>query len=427
MARRRSPKLLFSLLLVLLVVSGIEALSFVVYRLAVGTFFRTGSDRLARTALIAEDPAQLASLAASEPVWRAGSMANELVHPFLGYVQRHSSRTGSLEVGPWGFHQRIDAPPAAEGAYRIGVVGGSVAFIFSFKGQDRLRQQLAGSPAIDGRPVEVVSLALGGMKQPQQLMTVAWMLSVGERFDAIVNIDGFNEVAFGAENARNGVYPAFPRNWWLRVGNIQGLDELEAIGRVAAWSRNRRRLAAAFDGSPIVRTITGNLVWRLLDRAVSDRVVAAEADLAAKAASGLSYRETGPPFEHAADHALYASVAGHWQRASVALERLCRGYGIRYIHLLQPNQYVPDSKPMGAEERAQAFDPEHKRREAVLGGYPQLLKAAPALIEADVDFHDLTRLFADVRTPAYSDTCCHLNQFGNDGMADYLAEVIGGR
>lgn len=438
MAGRRVQKLLFALLLALLVVVMIEALSFAVYRLAVGSFFGYGKDAMARARLLTGDASDMTPGAAAaadaapssgdagEPAWRIGTMANEVLHPFIGYVQQPSGKASSLEVGPWGFLERSPKPPPAANAYRIGIVGGSVAFLFSFKGEQRLVEQLAGADSVAGRPVEVTSLALGGMKQPQQLMTVAWLLSAGERYDMIVNIDGFNEVAFGAENARRGVYPAFPRNWSLRVGPIEGLAALESLGRASALSRMRREIAAAFDGGIAARTVTGNLIWRLLDRAVADRIAEAEENVAASVSKGLGFQETGPPFVAADDEQLYRAVAGHWARASIALDRLCRGHGIRYIHLLQPNQYVPDSKPMGAEERALAFDPEHIRREAVLAGYPQLLAEAESLRRAGVDFHDLTQMLAKVRKPAYSDTCCHLNQFGNELMAERLAEALRG-
>ena len=40
-----------------------------------------------------------------------------------------------------------------------------------------------------------VNLALFGYKQPQQLTTLAYLMSIGGQFDLVLNIDGFNEVA----------------------------------------------------------------------------------------------------------------------------------------------------------------------------------------------------------------------------------------
>gem|GEM_PF-5957246 len=82
------------------------------------------------------------------------------------------------------------------------------------------------------------------------------MLAKGKRFDLVVNLDGFNEVAFGAENAERGVDPSYPRNWSLFPGDREALDDLAALGRAAVWSRLRRSLAARFDGPVLAHSGT---------------------------------------------------------------------------------------------------------------------------------------------------------------------------
>ena len=46
---------------------------------------------------------------------------------------------------------------------------------------------------LSGRKIDIVRLALPGQKQPQQLMTLAWVQSLGAEFDIVVNLDGYNE------------------------------------------------------------------------------------------------------------------------------------------------------------------------------------------------------------------------------------------
>jgi len=43
-----------------------------------------------------------------------------------------------------------------------------------------------------------------GYKQPQQLLVLSYFLSIGQPFDMVMNIDGFNEVALGGINDRYG-------------------------------------------------------------------------------------------------------------------------------------------------------------------------------------------------------------------------------
>lgn len=430
MASARKQRWVFGLLLFVFVWGCIELTSFTVYRLTMGSWFSFTANHAARAGLL--DAEQAATQAATTQAQaRAkirvpGTMEKDRHHPFIGFVHNYegTDQKTHLHSTRWGFYEVGTAPPPAENAYRVGVAGGSAAFLFSFKGRERLIEGIRDAPFVDGRPVEVVSLALGGFKQPQQLMTVAWLLSIGEHFDLIVNLDGFNEVAFGTENAQRGVYPAYPRNWSFRVGGRDTLEDLEALGRAAAWSELRRQLASIFETPVVAWTVTGNLIWRLLDRAAAARIQTAEVDVAASIAKDLGYAETGPPFAVADDVALYATIAGHWRHSSQALASLCQASGIRYVHLLQPNQYVAGTKPMGPAERAIAIDPNHIRRESVEKGYPALLREIPALQAAGVEAHDLTRLYATVEAAVYEDSCCHVNQLGNELIADYLVAAL---
>jgi hypothetical protein len=115
-------------------------------------------------------------------------------------------------------------------------------------------------------------------------------------------------------------------------------------------------------------------------------------------------------------------MAALWRRSSIALHGLCKAHGIPYVHCLQPNQYVPGSKPIGEAEAAVAFAPgDDGPRAAVVAGYPLLLQEAPALRAAGVPFHDLTGIFRDHPEPLYADNCCHFDRTGNQVLAEHVA------
>lgn len=86
----------------------------------------------------------------------------------------------------------------------VGIFGGSVARQCCDQGAPRLAALLEWSPRFAGR--EVVPLCLGheGYKQPEQLLVLAYLLSLGQQFDLVINIDGFNEVALGTYNNDRG-------------------------------------------------------------------------------------------------------------------------------------------------------------------------------------------------------------------------------
>ena len=106
------------------------------------------------------------------------------------------------------------------------------------------------------------------------------------------------------------------------------------------------------------------------------------------------------------------------------MDRLARANETPYFHFLQPNQYVPDSKRMNAEERALAFRPNFRRRPDVERGYPLLQQAARRLLSGGVRVTDLTAIFSDVSEPIYRDYCCHVNARANEILAREIADRI---
>jgi hypothetical protein len=108
------------------------------------------------------------------------------------------------------------------------------------------------------------------------------------------------------------------------------------------------------------------------------------------------------------------------------MDGTCRANGITYLHFLQPNQYVPDSKPMGPAEQETALfkGPDYGFKIAAQAGYPLLMVKGRNLKQGGIHFMDLTTVFKDIDEPLYEDTCCHVNKHGNDLIARKIAEQI---
>src|SRR5262249_60948064 len=106
----------------------------------------------------------------------------------------------------------------------VAVVGGSVAHLFAEQGLPRLIERLSELDAYRGRTFVPLNLAVGGYKQPQAFMAIAYLLALGAEFDVVINLDGFNDVTMHpAENASHGVPMEYPRRWDQRVeGVLQG-------------------------------------------------------------------------------------------------------------------------------------------------------------------------------------------------------------
>jgi len=376
-----------------------------------------------------------------------GAFSDQMIHPFLGFVidpdvnQIAQRPLGHLQVNNHGFYRTredlgqaptlLGAPPevAASGKLRVGVFGGSVAFIFANAGQRALAAELARLGVVeDADRVEVVSYALGGYKQPQQLLTLAYMLSMGERLDVVVNLDGFNDIALGLlENASQGVHPFYPRRWRDRVRSLPDLRRRNLLGEVAFLRSRRAALARNFAATPLDLSVTGNLVWRALDRRAANAAADAEARLAAyRIPRWWPAVSRGPDFRNDPEAVLAGSVA-LWRRASRQMHDLCTARGIAYHHFLQPNQYLPGSKPLSAAERSRVYIPESDYARVVPEAYPLLVQAGGELAAEGVSFHDLSGVFSDVEETLYVDSCCHFNRRGNEILAAPVARAMAGQ
>jgi hypothetical protein len=109
-----------------------------------------------------------------------------------------------------GFVSPHDYPyqPAGD-TFILGVFGSSIAQCFSVQAGPALARDLRGS-LTSNRPVEVLNFGLGGFKQPQSLFVLIFFLLSGQRFDAIVLLDGFTEAALSWINDQRGVPVAQP-------------------------------------------------------------------------------------------------------------------------------------------------------------------------------------------------------------------------
>lgn len=105
----------------------------------------------------------------------------------------------------------------------VALMVGSFAAQTGFYGGAQLTTELAKA---SGREIRLVDLGMGGYKQPQQLMTLVYLTSLGAEFDLVINIDGFNEVALPpTELVPRGVFPLYPRDWYIQTINLDASDK----------------------------------------------------------------------------------------------------------------------------------------------------------------------------------------------------------
>ena len=374
--------------------------------------------RFSRSRLQAQRDALVASAGRASIGQNIRWSRDEVLHPYLGFAPRPPGASGAAAFG---FTAPEPLQRRAPDRVIVAVVGGSAAHLFAEQGLRALGAKLTKLPAFAGRTVVPLNLAVGGYKQPQQLMTVAYLLALGGEVDVVINLDGFNDVTMHpTENAPAGVPLAYPRRWDQRVEGLFQGGALRLMLQRVDLERRRAELASTFSVFPLRVSTAANAVYLALDRRLERGQGATDAALVTVPA-GAAPAGKRPASDE--DH-VYEELAALWQRSSLQLARLVEAGGARYYHFLQPNQYVPGSKPMGAAERAVSIADGHRYRRAVELGYPRLRRAGAALAGEGVRFADLSGAFVDHPEPIYFDSCCHVNERGNAILAELMFDAI---
>ncbi|HZS36033.1 MAG TPA: hypothetical protein VFF06_04365 [Polyangia bacterium] len=359
-----------------------------------------------------------------------------VVHPFFGYAVDPQSEAlhdvpAGLKNDPNGF-QTGSSPiqKRAPDKVIVAITGGSVAYWLSVIARRELIEELSKAAALKGKRVELVTLAIGGFKQPQQLMALTWFLALGGEFDVVINLDGFNELALStAENLDGGTFPFYPRSWPVLAGQIDDRPTLSTVARLSLARDQRAELAQAIDGSWLRWSIAANALWSLRDAIRVKEIARLEREIAdeTRARPRTFLRNGPPPAPYADTDAYYRDLAQFWKRASIQISFLAQANGFRYFHFLQANQYDLGSKTLTAEERERFYHRRAPYRVPAEKGYPFLREAGVELAASGVAFHDLSRLFADRSETVYIDDCCHYQELGYQLMAKRIGRVVAER
>lgn len=352
------------------------------------------------------------------------------LHPYTGAEAAHD--TGGVMAA---FRQGFESDE-----YVIVVVGGSVAAAFGGTVLPWLEPVLGADPRFRGRRIRLLNFAHAAYKQPQQVLRIAYLLGCGYRPDAVINLDGFNEVAGTLMNYADATFPHYPSApvWGALVRDMSVTDEqqLERAARLLALRREaareaQRSLRLGFQHSALLGRYTLGRLRRIQAERFRINQMRIEPPTGPPTPAMLraERQRRGPDFELDAGAYLEAGVQG-WYESSLSLHALCSARGVHYLHVLQPTLMDEGAKPLAPEELALGTPPRGWLRGA-RHGYPRLRARIADLQARGVWIHDASRLFAAVEEPIYVDHC-HLNQRGNeilvqDVLRAFLAHLPEGR
>ena len=367
-------------------------------------------------------------------------LTGEGLHPYFGQTHtpgvafsvpeslQNPSTPAQLKNNNFGFVSPYNYPftKARDDQYVIGLFGGSVGVWFCQIGAHRLVEDLKRSDLFTNKEIVPLCFSHEGYKQPQQLLVLAYFLSIGQQFDMVVNIDGLNDVALGHLNDQRGLDISMPSAQHIEpLINLVDQATLtpEKLLSLAAIERDKEQLNSLVERMQRTKFAAINFVLeRMYTRTFND--YNAELGRFANLPSnprGNSLIQPTAKVRKRDGNAVFEDIARNWATSSLLMNQMLAARGVPYFHFLQPNQYY-GTRVFSADEAKVALSNESPFKGPTEQGYPLLERESAAL--KDIRFFSAVHAFDDERAPVYMDNCCHYTTAGNDRLADFMAARI---
>jgi len=360
------------------------------------------------------------TLAAIPGLEQPEARKGRIPHPYVGWDEKNRLEQIAVET-------QYFRAPEADDRFEVLIVGGSVAGLVGQLGARGLGEALSADPRLADRRIRVMSHGRGSFKQPQQATLISFLLSLGYRPDVILNVDGFNEVALGMDNATyraNPLYPHWPQyapSAGTRVHAPEVEDALRALD-----------LAQTEFDAHAKRTLEGwTLKSAILGRMALSRVRKLAARCGELQTAALNAMSSVEEFDPTLGPALAPnpgplvvvdSIVRGWVETSRQIDAMARNHGLLYLQILQPTLHDEGSKPLTPKEIELGKLPPSWVQGVELG-YPRLREAGAQLVEAGVAYRDGSMLFRELTDEAYYDGC-HFRGAGMDVFTDAAAAWI---
>ncbi len=354
-------------------------------------------------------------------------LTDKRFHPFFGYTHK----AGLKDTNNYGFYCSYDYPlkKEKENWYIIGIFGGSVAHDFFMKGKEQLTEKLKSHASFANKEIIFLNYALGGYKQPQQMQILTYFLSIGQEFDMVINIDGFNEVVFCFNNNRLNVDIAMPSaQHFLPMRDLMDAqavtgEKLESIWKIQTYKKDFNRIEEKLQRTKVasIYLILSSYSKHLYKKYRSEIVRFDSLIKPADPEDSIVNIKYTPPAAN--EPVLLAKVASLWYRTSFIMNSVLSARGSGYFHFLQPNQYY-SKKSFTKREQETALDNQLAYNFLVKKGYPVLQQAVEALKKNHVNAFSAVGIFDKIKETVFIDQCCHFNQLGNEIFADFMANCI---
>ena len=310
-------------------------------------------------------------------------------HPFLGYTRTNINNPSNSELDRNLFWDVFETKKFTSEDPTILVLGGSVAMHLSNNSSEHERDFKFGKQALANQILEffpnanfrIINAAYAGKKQPQQYMTVVYLDLLGVKFDMVINLDGFNEIALPVtENFHKNLPAIFPRSYDRMVNafaNSKCLDvHLDRKDRLSPLPFleliDYKKLKSC--RYSFLHPENPKLIFEDVKIKMSDFI---------------------------------DSAVDIWAVSSNKMAKFLKSKDVIYLHTIQPNQYYKESKKFSSEEKTNMMS--HEGFENAIGKYYEKIDVSLLQVNLVADLRDV---FKDEMRTVYRDDCCHFNDLG---------------
>jgi hypothetical protein len=238
-----------------------------------------------------------------------------------------------------GFSSDRDFPVAkTEKNFIVGIFGSSIAAFFALEIRRELMALINGIPGYELREVIVLDFAMGGYHQPQELLVLNYMLTLGQSFDLIINLDGPTEAFIGWDKAANfKVHPSMPNAWF--VYGMQNEFVSRANNETVSILATRARMRAIERSLSTARSGLYYYVLKIMWAFNRRDAAKIETDYS-KSVEGRSYPIYLVPNTENDPAEIGQEIAKVWSRSIFQTKAVADSIGARFIETLLPTSIM---------------------------------------------------------------------------------------
>ena len=346
---------------------------------------------------------------------------DNVIHPYLGYVAHVPNDPLWKDYGIFAEENPLTISKDPN-VVIVGITGASVAEYFFRKENKReiLRSWLKKVPKYHDKKIILAMFSATAYHQPQQFLAIAYYLAQGGRLDVLINLDGVGEAILTKEVLEMHIYPTYPYLWNNFFINSSSSFYSVNLGKLMMWRNIRNLNARIFSHANF--SISALTIWALTDKTLERKATESEAVLNKKNTQGFHIH--GPKMENINDPQYLLNFQERiWTQSSLQTEYLAQKNNFDYFHFLQPNQYVPDTKPLSSYELTNSHN-DAFHMTSIQSAYPRFQANIETLRSKGVQAYDLTHIYDDAKETIFIDYCCHTNDLGEEILVQEIGQRI---